>query len=97
MECESVKNHCSEENEKSNNNIKHKTVAVLCKKESSHLKIRMDSSGGLTSYPQKRAEGICSTPEVKKLADVLEAVALFDFKGEILKDKSQSSEFYSWE
>lgn len=56
----------------------------------SHLKIRMYSCRGLTPYPQQRAEGICSTPQVRKLANVLQAVSLFNFKRKILKGKKEA-------
>lgn len=47
----------------------------------------MNRCSGLTSYSQQGAKSICSTPEVRELANILKAVPLFYFEGKILKQQ----------
>lgn len=54
----------------------------------SHLEIWVNCCSGLTSYPQQGAKSICSAPEMRKLANILKAMSLFDFKGKVLKKKN---------
>lgn len=60
-----------------------------------HLEIRVNGPSGLAAYPQQGAEGVCSAAEVRELADVLQRVALFDFKREILEMGTRDDEWLS--
>lgn len=51
----------------------------------------MNCRGGLTSYSQQGAEGVCPTAEMRKLPNILKAVSLFDFKGKILRPKKEKT------
>lgn len=44
---------------------------------------------GLTTDSQQGAECICSAPEMRKLANILKAVSLFNFKGKVLKQEDK--------
>lgn len=51
----------------------------------------MNCRGGLTSYSQQGAEGVCPTAEMRKLPNILKAVSLFGFKGKILRPKKEKT------
>lgn len=55
----------------------------------SYLEIWVNCCSSLTSYSQQGTKSISSTPEVRKLANVLKTVSFFDFKGKILKTRQQ--------
>lgn len=50
----------------------------------------MNCCGGFASYPQQGTKGIGSTPEMRKLANILYSVSLLDLKGEILKPDNEA-------
>lgn len=54
-----------------------------------YLKIWVNCCSGFTSYPQQGTKDVGSAPEMRKLANVLEPVSLFDFEGEILRQQRE--------